>query len=338
MILEQLDKLYQDTKSTVEASRELKQLEDLRIAVLGRKGALTKVLHGLKDLTPEERPMVGQRANEIKDKLTILLEQQTETLKKQQWMADRDLQPDPTLPGRPSSTGHLHILNQTIDEIKDIFTSMGFMTVEGPEVESDYYNFEAMNFPADHPSRDEHDTFFITDKILLRTHTSPVQVRLMEKTSPPIRAIMPGKTYRCDDDASHSPMFHQVEGLMIDEAVSFSDLKSVLTQFVKAMFGEKLSLRFRPAFFPFTEPSAEIDISCVNCGGKGCNLCKGTGWMEILGAGMVHPNVLKSGNIDPERYTGFAFGMGVERITILKYGIDHMRYFFENDLRFLEQF
>jgi phenylalanyl-tRNA synthetase alpha chain len=253
-------------------------------------------------------------------------------------MADRHLQPDPTLPGRPSATGHLHILNQTLDEIKAIFTSMGFATVEGPEVESDYYNFEAMNFPPDHPSRDEHDTFFITDKILLRTHTSPVQVRLMEKSTPPIRAIMPGKTYRCDDDASHSPMFHQVEGLLIDETVSFADLKSVLTQFVKAMFGEKLSLRFRPGFFPFTEPSAEVDMSCVNCGGKGCTLCKGTGWMEILGAGMVHPNVLKAGGIDPERYNGFAFGMGVERITILKYGIDHMRYFFENDLRFLEQF
>ncbi len=338
MILEQLDNLYQKALVTVKSAQDLKHLDDLRVALLGRKGELTKVLHSLKSLTPEERPQVGQRANEIKEKLTSLLEQQIETLKKQQWMADRHLQPDPTLPGRPSATGHLHILNQTLDEIKAIFTSMGFATVEGPEVESDYYNFEAMNFPPDHPSRDEHDTFFITDKILLRTHTSPVQVRLMEKSTPPIRAIMPGKTYRCDDDASHSPMFHQVEGLLIDETVSFADLKSVLTQFVKAMFGEKLSLRFRPGFFPFTEPSAEVDMSCVNCGGKGCTLCKGTGWMEILGAGMVHPNVLKAGGIDPERYNGFAFGMGVERITILKYGIDHMRYFFENDLRFLEQF
>jgi phenylalanyl-tRNA synthetase alpha chain len=208
----------------------------------------------------------------------------------------------------------------------------------GPEVETDYYNFEAMNFPADHPSRDMHDTLFISDRVLLRTHTSPVQVRYMEQQKPPIRAIMPGKTYRCDDDATHSPMFHQVEGLMIDCGVSFTDLKAVLTFFIHRMFGEKAKLRFRPSFFPFTEPSAEIDMSCVNCGGKGCNLCKGTGWMEILGAGMVHPNVLRAGKIDPAVYTGFAFGMGVERITMLKYGIDNMRYFFENDLRFLKQF
>jgi phenylalanyl-tRNA synthetase alpha chain len=234
--------------------------------------------------------------------------------------------------------GRLHILNRTLREIEEIFTAMGFAVVEGPEVETDYYNFESMNFPTEHPARDMHDTFFISDKILLRTHTSPVQMRLMEEQSPPIRAIMPGKTYRVDDDATHSAMFHQVEGLLVDREVSFAELKEVLALFIHRIFGEKARLRFRPSFFPFTEPSAEVDMTCVKCAGRGCSLCKGTGWMEILGAGMVHPGVLRAGRIDPEAYTGFAFGMGVERIAMLKYGIDNIRYFFENDLRFLEQF
>lgn len=337
-MIERLQRLYQETETTINQTDDLTKIEEIRINVLGRKGTLTSVLHGLKDIAADERPQVGQTANQIKTKIQQLLDQRIDELKKAAWLADTTLIPDPTMPGRPNPVGHFHILNQTIDEVKSIFTSMGFATVEGPEVELDYYNFEAMNFPSDHPSRDEHDTFFITDDILLRTHTSPVQVRLMEKQGAPIRAIMPGKTYRCDDDASHSPMFQQVEGLMIDHDVSFADLKYVLTQFVKTMFGEKLKLRFRPAFFPFTEPSAEIDMSCVACHGQGCKLCKQTGWMEILGAGMVHPNVLKAGNIDVDRYTGFAFGMGVERITMLKYGIDNMRHFFENDLRFLQQF
>jgi phenylalanyl-tRNA synthetase alpha chain len=326
-----------ENQTAITRAADLKELEEIKVRILGRKGELTSLLHGLKDVPPAERPAFGQAANRVKEELLRCLETRETELKQSAWRGSvQGL--DPTLPGRPAELGRLHILYRTLQTMEDIFTSMGFAVAEGPEVETDYYNFAAMNFPADHPARDMHDTFFISDKVLLRTHTSPVQVRLMEKQAPPIRAIMPGKTYRCDDDATHSPMFHQVEGLMVDEGVSFADLKAVLTLFVRRMFGEDAQLRFRPSFFPFTEPSAEVDMSCVKCKGRGCSLCKGTGWMEILGAGMVHPNVLRSGNIDPQRYTGFAFGMGVERVAMLKHGIDHMRYFFENDARFLEQF
>ncbi|MCK5243599.1 phenylalanine--tRNA ligase subunit alpha [bacterium] len=335
---EQLGAIYKESSEAAQKVEDLKQLEDLRIRILGRKGQLTLLLHGLKTLPSEERRIVGQAANDIKNKLLQVFDDRMQVLKRASWSADSKLRPDATLPGRPVEMGREHILNRTLHEIEGIFKVMGFSVAEGPEVETEYYNFEAMNFPADHPSRDMHDTLFIDDGMLLRTHTSPVQVRYMEKQKPPIRAIMPGKTYRCDDDATHSPMFHQVEGLMVDTNVSFTDLKAVLTFFIHRMFGEDANLRFRPSFFPFTEPSAEIDMTCVNCHGQGCSLCKGTGWMEILGAGMVHPNVLWAGKIDPEQYTGFAFGMGVERITMLKYGIDNMRYFFENDLRFLRQF
>jgi phenylalanyl-tRNA synthetase alpha chain len=335
---DQLEIIYQENSEAIQQVTDIKQLDDMRIRILGRKGQLTLLLHDLKTLPPEERRAAGLAANEVKTKLAQSIDSQMQKLKQASWSADPKLRPDSTLPGRPSEMGREHILNRTLHEIEGIFKGLGFSVAEGPEVETEYYNFEAMNFPADHPSRDMHDTLFVSDDVVLRTHTSPVQVRYMENKKPPIRAIMPGKTYRCDDDATHSPMFHQVEGLMIDKDVSFTDLKAVLTFFIHHMFGADAKLRFRPSFFPFTEPSAEIDMTCVNCRGKGCNLCKGTGWMEILGAGMVHPNVLRAGNIDPELYTGFAFGMGVERITMLKYGIDNMRYFFENDLRFLQQF
>ncbi len=334
----QLETIFKKISEAVRQVSELKQLEDIRVKALGRKGELTRVLQGLKDLPPAVRREVGQIANVMKGQLLRHIETRVEELKRASWTADPKLRPDPTLPGRPPELGREHILNRTIRDIEDIFRSLGFAVAEGPEVETDYYNFGAMNFPVDHPSRDMHDTLFISGDVLLRTHTSPVQVRYMEQQSPPLRAIMPGKTYRCDDDATHSPMFHQVEGLMVDRDVSFADLKAVLTLFIRRVFGTGAQLRFRPSFFPFTEPSAEIDMACVKCRGKGCNLCKGTGWVEILGAGMVHPQVLRAGRIDPETYTGFAFGMGVERMAMLKYGIDHLRYFFENDLRFLRQF
>lgn len=335
---QQLEELVSLQREAITQTEDLKNLEDLRVRILGRKGALTELLHGLKELPAEERREMGRLANSAKEELTQLIDDKVRALKQASWTADENMRPDHTLPGRPAELGRAHILCRTAETIEEIFSGMGFSVAEGPEVETDYYNFQAMNFPADHPSRDMHDTLFLSEQVLLRTHTSPVQIRYMEKHKPPIRAIMPGKTYRHDDDATHSPMFHQVEGLMVDREVSFADLKTVLTLFVQRMFGQDARLRFRPGFFPFTEPSAEIDMSCHKCLGKGCSLCKGTGWIEILGAGMVHPQVLRNGGIDPEHYTGFAFGMGVERIAILKHGIDNIRYFFENDLRFLNQF
>lgn len=322
----------------IQAAPDAKLLEEIRVRFLGRKGRITLLLHGLKDMPADERPRAGQAANRLKQQLEEALEARLEEFKSAAWAGDRRTPLDFTLPGRPWPRGHWHVITQTIDAIEDIFASMGFEVAEGPEVETDYYNFEAMNFPKDHPSRDMHDTFFISSQILLRTHTSPVQVRLMERKSPPLRAIMVGKTYRRDSDATHSPMFHQVEGLMIDRGLSFADLKGILFLFIQRLFGKEARLRFRPSYFPFTEPSAEVDMSCVKCQGKGCSLCKGTGWMEILGSGMVHPNVLRSGRVDPQQFTGLAFGMGVERIAMLLHGIDNMRYFYENDQRFLDQF
>jgi phenylalanyl-tRNA synthetase alpha chain len=337
-VKQQLDEMMRVQGEAIARAEDLKSLEELRVQILGRKGELTELLHGLKELPPEERREMGHMANSAKEELTRLIEDRVRSLKQASWAGDEKMRPDYTLPGRPVELGRTHILYRTEDTIEEIFCSMGFSVAEGPEVETDYYNFQAMNFPADHPSRDMHDTLFLNDQVLLRTHTSPVQIRYMEKHKPPIRAIMPGKTYRHDDDATHSPMFHQVEGLMVDRDVSFADLKTVLTLFVQRMFGPDARLRFRPGFFPFTEPSAEIDMSCHKCQGKGCSLCKGSGWLEILGAGMVHPHVLRKGGIDPEQYTGFAFGMGVERIAMHKHGIDNIHYFFENDLRFLNQF
>jgi phenylalanyl-tRNA synthetase alpha chain len=312
-------------------------LELLRVKYLGRKGALTTILRGLGKLDPEVRRSVGQEANRAKVALEEVLEQALRALKEAARRAAGSTV-DVTLPGRRALRGRLHPLNQIMAEVCDIFLHLGFEAVEGPEVELDWYNFEALNLPPDHPARDMQDTFYFTDKVLLRTHTSPMQIRTMEKRRPPVRIIAPGKVYRRDSDITHSPMFHQVEGLLVDKGITFADLKGVLTAFVHQMFGPEVGVRFRPSYFPFTEPSAEVDIECVICRGEGCRVCKTTGWLEVLGSGMVHPAVFEAVGYDPETYTGFAFGLGIERIAMLKYGIDDIRLFFDNDLRFLRQF
>lgn len=316
-------------------------LNDLRVKYLGKKGSLTGILRGMGALSAEERPRIGQIVNRIRGELEGLIESKGAELKDAE-LAKRlaSERIDVTLPGRRMSEGHRHPLTLTLERIKEIFMQLGFTVAEGPEVEQDYYNFELLNLPKDHPARDMQDSFYITEEILLRTHTSPIQARTMQAANPndPIKIIAPGKVYRRDYDATHSPMFTQVEGLLIDKNISFADLKGTLELFIHQMFGDDVGVRFRPSFFPFTEPSAEVDISCVICGGKGCRVCKGTGWLEILGSGMVHPNVLKMNGFDPEKVSGFAFGMGVERIAMLLYGIDDLRLFYDNDLRFLRQF
>lgn len=329
------------------AEKELKQcsllddLNEFRVKYMGKKGELTQILRGMGKLSPEERPVMGQLANEIRDDLENKIAGLTEELKIKE-MEQRLLKEsiDVTLPGIRPEMGRQHPLTLVIEEIEEIFMGMGFTIEEGPEIELDHYNFEALNIPKDHPARDMQDSFYLTPEVLLRTHTSPVQARTMEKTRPhvPVKIIVPGKVYRRDDDATHSPMFHQVEGLAIDKNICFSDLKGVLLSFARQMFGADQKIRLRPSFFPFTEPSAEVDISCVMCKGVGCRTCGQTGWLEILGAGMVHPRVLEMGGYDPEAVTGFAFGMGVERVAMLKYGIDDLRMLFENDVRFLRQF
>ena len=315
-----------------------KELNDLRVKYLGKKGVITLSLKKVGSLSSEERPEFGRQVNEVKKFLEEGIKAKKDELKKKASLDEKKDFFDPTLPGKRPARGTLHPITQVMDEVISIFTFMGFEVTEGPEIESDYYNFEALNIPKDHPARDMQDTFYITDDIVLRTHTSPVQIRTMEKESPPIRIIAPGKVYRCDSDISHTPMFHQVEGLFVDEGISFAHLKGILKIFVHEVFGRDTALRFRPSFFPFTEPSAEVDVQCVICKGKGCRLCSNSGWLEILGAGMVDPEVFKSVNYDSEKWTGFAFGMGIERIAMLKYGIDDIRLFFENDLRFLKQF
>lgn len=312
-------------------------LEAFRITYLGRKGGrLTAILRQLGSAAPEERPRIGQLANEIKADLERRFDERKQVIGAG---ADtHEQQIDLSLPGRYLPFGSLHPITQVMDEICSIFESLGFAVAEGPDVEADYYNFEALNIPPHHPARDMHDTFYVTDSILLRTHTSPMQARIMEKQDPPLRYISPGKVYRCDSDITHTPMFHQVEGFLVDRDVSFADLKGVLTSFSQRMFSSDLALRFRPSFFPFTEPSAEVDIACVICGGRGCRVCKQTGWLEILGSGLIDPAVLSQVGYDPDIYSGFAFGMGVERIAMLKYGIDDIRLYYENDLRFLSQF
>jgi phenylalanyl-tRNA synthetase alpha chain len=313
-----------------------KALDQARIRFLGRKGELAQLFKELGNVPEQERREVGRLLNEAKSRL--------EEIFSKAMQRSRDLETarresiDVTVPGRVPPLGRLHPITQTAMEISRIFNWLGFETVEGPEIELDYYNFEALNIPRDHPARDMQDTFYISDDVVLRTHTSPLQVRVMEKRKPPVRIIAPGRTYRCDSDVTHTPMFHQVEGLMVGRDVSFGDLKGTLTTFVHQMFGPEVGLRFRPSFFPFTEPSAEVDIECVMCRGEGCRVCKGTGWLEILGSGMIDPEVYKHVGYDPEEVTGFAFGMGIERIAMLKFGIDDLRLFFENDLRFLEQF
>ncbi len=314
-------------------------LEQVRVKYLGRQGVLTRLLRSLPSLPPSERPELGRQANQAKAEIETLLGERLTELRaaeRQRELAAR--QPDLTLPGRRPTQGTLHPLTLVHDEIIEIFQGLGFAVAEGPEVESDFYNFEALNIPKDHPARDMQDTFYLAEDVLLRTHTSPVQIRAMKAQRPPVRIICPGKVYRRDADITHSPMFHQVEGLAVDHNISMGDLKGTLELFAREMFGPRTTIRFRPSFFPFTEPSAEVDVRCFACGGGGCRVCKQSGWLEILGSGMVHPQVLRNVGYDPEEVTGWAFGMGVERIAMLKYGIDDIRLFFENDLRFLSQF
>lgn len=338
---EELKKIKEAALEAMEQSSSLENLNELKIKILGKKGELTTILKGMGKLSAEERPLIGQLANEVRDELTQALEEKNSQLKSALLNAKLSSESiDVTLPGKVMPTGSKHPLTLVIEEAKQIFLGLGFEVAEGPEIESDYYNFEALNLPKDHPARDMQDTFYISPDIVLRTHTSPVQVRTMEakKGEVPVKIVCPGKVYRKDDDATHSPMFHQIEGLVIDKGITMSDLKGILLAFTQQMFGADVKLRLRPSYFPFTEPSAEVDISCVNCGGKGCKVCSYTGWLEILGSGMVHPNVLRAGGYDPQQVTGFAFGMGFERIAMLKYGINDLRLLFENDVRFLRQF
>ena len=323
-----------------EISQNTLDAEQLRIKYLGKKGELTSVLRGMGSLSAEERPVIGQMANEVRTWIEQTLQSQMEQQKNKKIEERLKKEAiDVTIPGTAVEIGHRHPLAKVEEELREIFVGMGFDIAEGPEVEYDYYNFQALNIPENHPARDTQDTFYITDNILLRSQTSPVQVRTMEKQKPPIRVISPGRVYRSDAvDATHSPMFHQLEGLVVDRGITMGDLKGTLELFAQKMFGKDTKIRFRPHHFPFTEPSAEVDVSCFVCGGKGCRLCKGEGWIEILGAGMVHPNVLRGCGIDPEEYSGFAFGMGIERIAMRKYNIDDMRLLFENDIRFLSQF
>ncbi len=338
---DKLKNILLEANQVLSGASDLEELNDIRVRFLGKKGLLTGVLRGMGALSAEERPVVGQLANEVRSKIEEVLERRTVEIKEKlrgvQLEAERI---DVTLPGTAFMRGHRHPLSVIQEEIEDIFLGMGYTIEEGPEIETDFYNFEALNLPKDHPARDMQDSFFINPEVLLRTHTSPVQVRTMERTAPglPVRIIAPGRVYRRDDDATHSPMFNQVEGLVVDRRVTFADLKGTLQVFVEKMFGHTTKTRFRSSFFPFTEPSAEVDISCVMCGGQGCRVCSHSGWLEILGCGMVHPRVLEVSGYNPEEVTGFAFGMGVERITMLKYGIDDLRLLFENDLRFLAQF
>lgn len=337
---EKLAEIRSAAISALENSKMLSELEELRIQYLGKKGELTAVMKGMGGLSAEERPVIGQLANEVRSKIENALEEKRAALEAAAANAKLKSETiDVTMPGRIKKTGKRHPLTTVLDDLKDIFIGMGFTLAEGPEVELDYYNFEALNIPKDHPARDTQDTFYIDEDVVLRSQTSPVQVRVMEKQKPPIRIISSGRVYRSDAvDATHSPLFHQIEGLVIDKGITMADLKGTLEVFVKKLYGEETRLRFRPHHFPFTEPSAEVDISCFNCSGEGCRICKGEGWIEILGCGMVHPKVLQNCGIDPEEYSGFAFGIGLERITMFRYGIDDLRLYFENDVRFLEQF
>jgi len=331
-----IDQIEAEGLKEIEAAVNKEQVEGVVVRYLGRKGFVTQYLRNISSLPEEERPSAGKRANEVKTALD-----QAALLAIKAFEAEGDVlvdRIDVSLPGRLSPRGVLHPITQVTQQICDIFMRLGFAVAEGPEVESDHYNFEALNIPKDHPARDMQDTFYVSDNVVLRTHTSPIQIRTMEKHKPPLRIIAPGKVYRCDSDLTHTPMFHQIEGLMVGENISFGDLKGILTAFVHQIFDDQTALKFRPSFFPFTEPSAEVDILCVMCRGKGCRVCSQTGWLEVLGAGMVHPAVFENVGYDTSRITGFAFGMGIERITMLKYGVDDIRTFFENDLRFLSQF
>jgi phenylalanyl-tRNA synthetase alpha chain len=334
-----VDAIAGEARAAIAAARTAAELEQVRVKYLGRQGALTQLLRSLGTLSAAERPLVGAAANEAKRELEALVDERLAAAQEtERARARAAARPDLTLPGRRPPHGVVHPLRRVEDEIIEVFAGLGFSVVEGPEIESDYNNFEALNFPKDHPARDMQDTFFVPGELLLRTHTSPVQIRTMQAQRPPVRVIVPGRVYRRDiADASHSPVFHQVEGLAVDRDISMGDLKGTLELFARELFGPQSRIRFRPSFFPFTEPSAEVDVLCFLCGGVGCRAC-GDGWLEILGSGMVHPNVLRNVGYDPEEVTGWAFGMGIERIAMLKYGVDDLRLFFDNDLRFLRQF
>ncbi|MEY8394332.1 phenylalanine--tRNA ligase subunit alpha [Lachnospiraceae bacterium 45-P1] len=337
---EQLERIKSEALERIEASDALEKLNDIRVAYLGKKGELTRVLKSMKDVAPEDRPKVGQMVNEAREQIESKLEETRAMLarKAREEQMKKEVI-DVTLPAKKANTGHKHPNTIALEEVERIFVGMGYEVVEGPEVEYDMYNFEKLNIPKGHPARDEQDTFYINENILLRSQTSPVQARVMEKQKPPIRMIAPGRVFRSDEvDATHSPSFHQIEGLVIDKHITFADLKGTLAEFARELFGEDTKVKFRPHHFPFTEPSAEVDVSCFKCGGRGCRFCKGSGWIEILGCGMVHPHVLEMCGIDPNEYTGFAFGVGLERIALLKYEIDDMRLLYENDIRFLKQF
>lgn len=340
---DKLEVLKNETSKKIQAAADLAMLNQIRVETLGKKGPITEVLRGMKDLSAEERPKVGAFANEIRDYLTAAVE--TKKTELEQAVMDKALAEeaiDVTLPGRQVPVGGRHVLTQILEEIEDIFVGMGYQVIEGNEVESDHYNFERMNLPKDHPARDMQDTFYISEETLIRTHTSPVQARVMEKhdfSKGPLRMISPGKVFRRDtDDATHSHQFHQIEGLVVDKNVTMADLKGTLEVMMQKMFGADRKIRLRPSYFPFTEPSVEVDVSCFKCGGAGCNVCKYTGWIEILGAGMVHPDVLSMSGIDPEEYSGFAFGIGPDRVAMLRYGVNDIRSFYQNDVRFLSQF
>lgn len=336
----QLNKILEQAREQLVKAETMAQTDEIRVKLLGKKGQLTEILRGMGKLSPEERKTTGQMANKVRAEIETLLEKKFSEVKAAAKEAKFRLEKiDVTEPGREVNVGVKHPLTITMDEISKVFMNMGFYIVEGPEVETVFNNFDALNAGPNHPARDMTDTFYISEDILLRTQTSPVQVRTLMKQKPPIKVISPGRCFRCDTpDATHSPMFHQIEGLVVDEGITMADLKGTLDSFAKQLFGTATRTKFRPHHFPFTEPSAEMDVSCFKCGGKGCRVCKGSGWIEILGCGMVHPHVLKVGNIDTEKYTGFAFGMGVERVAMLKYGVDDIRLFYENDMRFINQF
>lgn len=337
---EELEKIKDEAISEISKVSDRLKLDEVRVKYLGKKGVLTGILRSMGSLSPEERPQFGKLANEVRGHIETALDTAMKDIREKEREIKLNSETiDISMPGKANEVGGLHPITKVLDEIKEVFFGMGFSIAEGPEVELDYYNFEALNIPKNHPARDEQDTFYVSDNVVLRTQTSPVQVRTMEKTKPPIRVIVPGRVYRSDAvDATHSPIFYQIEGLVVDKGITMANLYGTLDTFAKRLFGENTRTKFRPHHFPFTEPSAEMDISCYVCGGKGCRVCKNSGWIEILGSGMVHPDVLRRGGIDPEVYSGFAFGMGLERIVMKKYEIDDIRFFSENDIRFLKQF
>ncbi len=331
--------LEDEAMKAIKESLDIKSLEQIKVDYLGKKSSLSTLLRGLGELTPKERPLAGASINVAKKRITNEIERRQNEIVLIEINSRLEKETlDITLPGRCSDKGSLHLVSQTIERIESFFTNIGFKVEKGPEIEDDYHNFEALNIPSHHPARAMHDTFYINQNNVLRTHTSPVQIRTMETQDPPLRIICPGKVYRCDSDLTHTPMFHQVEGLVLDKNISMANLKGIVIQFLNAFFEEDLPIRSRPSYFPFTEPSAEVDMQCTNCKGKGCRICKDTGWLEVMGCGMVHTAVLSHCNIDPEKYSGFAFGMGVERLSMLRYGVTDLRLFFENDLKFLKQF